>query len=89
MDLDGNGYTDLVYVDFGNVHFWLNILVKHWTVSSPFSCKTFGIFLLEHLLFLGLKKLNKSIKTTSSFGSILLQAKRAYNDNEIGKIAGR
>jgi len=33
-----------------------------------------------------LKKLNKSIKTTFSFGSLLFQAKRAYNDNEIVKL---
>jgi hypothetical protein len=31
-------------------------------------------------LFLGLKKLNKSIKTTPGFVSLLFQAKRAYNE---------
>jgi len=30
--------------------------------------------------FLGLKKWNKSIKTTSSFVSLLFQAKKAYNE---------
>jgi len=32
--------------------------------------------------------LNKSIKTASSFVSLLFQAKRAYNDNEIVKMKG-
>ena len=30
--------------------------------------------------------MNKSIKTTSSFVSLLFQAKKAYNDNEIVKL---
>jgi hypothetical protein len=50
------------------------------TVSSLFWCKIFGTFLLEHLLFLGLKKLNKSIKTTSSFGRLLFQAKKTHDE---------